>query len=517
MIEFYEINGDMDKKNYSFAAWYPKDLIKILIFFTFMVIFNLGVYKISLFLNRPMHQLAELPSKFIFLSPLATFSLYCLQAASFLLFASFSIYILRIPKLNISRYLMGIVLLFSLPVFALNGIVLPTHKSGHYLWIYVGIISLLIISVLTFWLFYKNKVLEFRKKLFWLLIISPATLLIIARIFSGFHEETLFSDSISNNLIKFGNYLFLYQPLIWYHLLYNKKEKLPFKALIPSFFAALAIILLFANRYEMMNTVWFSGFRLTLPLGKMPELIYFISLWAGFAVILKGFLSLNKWSRAFSMLLTLYFLLGYSPFTELEILPIVLLFLMTTISLEMLKFKTPRLAEKQIRLNTLQKNFPDFDKKTQNSFFFKYLTTFTGTIDDKKVNLVCKHDKKGRISSYLIYFGNPQTKDADWVATSLALVPLKRHLFPNLPQVVSSNSKLEQSSYAVWDRNFFTDEMLDQEINDFINKNLTGEIRIWWGTGLIWESIYKPDSTERLKQIMAILSKMVEKTNLDLI
>jgi hypothetical protein len=59
--------------------------------------------------------------------------------------------------------------------------------------------------------------------------------------------------------------------------------------------------------------------------------------------------------------------------------------------------------------------------------------------------------------------------------------------------------------------------MLDQEINDFINKNLTGEIRIWWGTGLIWESIYKPDSTERLKQIMAILSKMVEKTNLDLI
>ncbi len=276
MNEFYEINVDMDKKNYSFSAWYPKDLIKILIFYTLIVILNLVVYKISLFLNRPAHQLTDLPSKFVFLSPLATFSLYCLQAASFLLFASFSIYILRIPKLNISRYLMGIILLFSLPVFALNGIVLPTHKSGYYLWIYVGIISLLIIGILTFWLFYKNKTLKFRKKLFWLLFISPATLLIIARIFSGFHGAIPFSDAISNNLIKFGNYIFLYQPLFWYHLLYDKQEKLPFKALVPSFFATLIIIFLFANKYEIMNTIWFSGFRLTLPLGKMPELIYFI-------------------------------------------------------------------------------------------------------------------------------------------------------------------------------------------------------------------------------------------------
>jgi hypothetical protein len=41
---------------------------------------------------------------------------------------------------------------------------------------------------------------------------------------------------------------------------------------------------------------------------------------------------------------------------------------------------------------------------------------------------------------------------------------------------------------AIWDRHYFSEDLLDANQLQDLSRLLLGEIRIWWGQGLVYES-----------------------------
>jgi hypothetical protein len=493
----------IDKEQFN-EMWYPKGTILALLFLIVAASIEMGVHRIALFFHRPSHELAEIPYNFSFLVPIATYSVYLVELLSFFLLLFFSTHLLRIPiKSTIRRLTLGIIIFFSLPVLAVNGILIPTHSVGHLLWYYLCALTLGIVAGMSFWI-HGAPNLKIKTLVFWYLLLSPSLFLLGARIVYpasiGFNTP----DSWANLFIKIGNYLFIYQGLFWPILALRKKSGISLITLLFSFIPPIILAIWFRFDSAHAATIWYGGFRITLPLEFYGKFMFFVSMWASLYTIMR-LITLSGWNRILGMGLILWLILGYSPYTEGEILPYILLLLVVLSSL-VFSNQSKQKSYMPVKISDWSKIIGIKLSRKKSS---KREETYGGKIRGTTVTITAKKSYFGRVSNYAISIGTIQDQDPDWVVTSLPYIPIGRHLFPSLPKVLSV-AKVKVRNYGIWDRNFFSDTLISREINDELGKNLSGEIRVWWGSGLIYEVPCVCVPKKEAKKMGEIIKEMAE-------
>lgn len=483
----------------------PPGLQYLVIFFTWAIFFEVAVRKLLLYFNQPSHELAEISRNFAFFSPFATFSIYQTQIMAFLTtIATVSIILRTRVETPFWRIALGVVLFFSLPVLILNGLLVPTHHAGASLWYYLSFISSLILTTVTFWLFNTGS-LDFRRQVAWIAFILPALLIILSKTYiynAGPGTKTGYQ------LFQIGTYIFIYQAILWPFLLLRDIKINPLTLLI-SFLVTFIIAIWF--RFDHSAGIFFSLFRITIPLSFFARLMFFIALWSTIYTVGELFFSSHNRSIILAFSSLLWVVSGYTPWVEEEILPFVAVVLLLAIAIEKPELppsKPLTFPEESWWKANISKHV--VITKSKWLFLFNKLTIEFSGPDALPVKLIVKLGFKDRISSYLIITGMPPSGDPDWIATNNELVPVSRHLFSALPKVVTRGNE----NYMIWDRNFFTDEILTKDFKRFLTDNLTGEVRIWWGSGLVYESVLSPDSLENFSFIIKIIVKAGSKADI---
>ncbi len=492
--------GPMKKKRHPSRLWYPRGIRWATICLLFASLLELVVHRIALFFHKPSHELAEIPTRFKFLVPFATFSVYLLQLLSILLLAYFTLYALRVGiESRARRITLGVTLFFSLPVLAINGLLIPTHTMNSVVWYYLCTLTLLTLFGYTVW-FLAPENHSLKTLASWYLLLSPALMLLSARVITP--EAMGMEARHSFSLVKVGNYLYLFQGLAWPLLLLRRPLHRPLLIGI-SLLPTLLLALWFRDDPSRAATLLYGGFRINLPLGLSGKILFFLSFWGSMLTLLT-LLSQPRWNRILGLTLLLWMVQGFAPYREVELLPFVVLFLLLLLSLSLREYTPP------------SRPFTERSAQTWGALLGVELTEETPTLLRGKLEQIplvvhlCSSSFKG-LAPYRISLGEPTDHAPDWVATSLPYVPLGRHLFPSLPRVFSlGTSRLR--SFGLWDRDFFSDSIVDPSLLRRLERHLDGEIRIWWGSGLVYESPHPPPSAEDLKKMGKILTILAEKS-----
>jgi hypothetical protein len=496
----------MDEKlnyNISSATWYPKESSLALWFLIIAAILELGMHKIALFYHQPSHELADIPSRFAIISPLATFSLYFLDILAFILLLYFSIHLLKIPvKSKNKRLSLGIILFFSYPILALNTLLLPTNLISQLIWYYMGILTFLILISLSFWLL-SSYLIKIKSLLLWHLLLAPSIFLMISKFISPENSQT--SSSLANLLFKIGNYTFIYQSFLWPFLILNKK-KISLSSLILSLIPTISITAFFRYNYSSAVTTWFSGLRITLPLELNGQFLYAVAIWIGIYTIIEIFKSSGKWNFLLGISLIFWAIQGYFPYTVSEIIPLILVAIMLALSLSMLSIKHKKLTgiDKKINWKSfLKKNRINFISEKAKS---KNLNEISGTYKKIPFKLILK-TSRNKIKNFKIVFGICALNDPDWIATSIPLIPVQRHIFPSLPKLYKKEHPVKEN-ISIWDRNFFSDDLLKDNLDKTLKYVVAGEIKLWWTMGVVYESSLPPISKEHLNDSINLVRKL---------
>ncbi len=494
----------MEKPSPSRLLWFPRGTTAAVGFLLLAAALELGVHRIALFFHKPSHELAEIPNRFKYLVPFATFSLYLLEVTSLLLLVAFSAHILRIRVVSKPRrILLGISLFFSLPVLAINGILIPTHTMGYLLWYYLSALTLFIIFGYSIWL-QAAQHHSYRTLGLWYLLLIPSLLLLAARIVSPQAVGFETNHRVSNVLLMAGNYLFIYQGILWPFLILRRRD-VTWPPLLAGLAATLALAVALRLAPSVSATVIYGGLRVNLPLVPSGKLLFYLSFWAGTTAIF-SLLAMPRWSRILGLSLLLWLLLGFSPYTEVEILPFVLLYLLLLLSMSLRSRKVPP-ARLSSRAAGPWSEATGVSLHARRSGRYIVLT---GEHRGLPLTVTLKKSLFGRVAAYSLTLGSTPDHEPDWIATSLPYVPLSRHLFPSLPRILSI-SRIPIDGYGLWDRNFFSDALISQESDSAIDTLLDGEIRLWWGSGLTYESPNPPPCSPRLPETLALLTDLAEK------
>jgi len=537
------------------AAWFPRGGLWAVSFWFAALLFEGVVHRILLYELRPSHELEKIPPVFEILVPTATFFVYLSQILSFFLLFFFSVFILRAPtRVRFHRWMLSLILFFAFPALALNGLLIPTHMAGHLLWYYIGTISLLILTFLFLW----HASLQFptrRSVLFYVLLCSPSVLLIFSRLLNPQAPGMPGTESWAGTLFSTGNSLFLFQGLLWPLLtpagssadtsvsdppepddldadVHSTEERKDAGADNPKPGAAgpgprpldglrarpvplaislaltLAIALFFRMDSSFATSLWFAGWRVSLPLENFWLFLYFLSLWASFYSIAMLLSSRRRWRIFLGILLMCWIVTGFSPYQEMEVLPFLALMTLLAIGTAF-----SSVDEHPIRR-------PRFDPApwvealgtplTPEASASRLMTRHSGQLQEVPVRLDVFTLKDGRLGGLRLCLGEEPTSEPDWICCPISLVPLSRQFFPTLPRV----SPLDESSctqVAIWDRNFFSEDLLDDETLDSARRLLLGEVSVWWGQCLTYEASYLPAMGEDQREFCRYLALLAQR------
>ncbi|MBU1413849.1 hypothetical protein KKC22_20225 [Myxococcota bacterium] len=540
------------------AAWFPRGGLWAVSFWFAALWFEGVVHRILLYELRPSHELEKIPPVFEILVPTATFFVYLSQILSFFLLFFFSVFILRAPtRVRFHRWMLSLILFFAFPALALNGLLIPTHMAGHLLWYYIGTISLLILTFLFLW----HASLQFptrRSVLFYMLLCSPSVLLIFARLLNPQAPGMPGTESWAGTLFSTGNSLFLFQGLLWplltpagapgrrshvdpAHDDVRDPDILPHEGQITtgstepghvtagsgkppgggprarpvplavSLGLTLAVALFFRMDSSFATSLWFAGWRVSLPLENFWLFLYFLSLWASFYSIAMLLSSRRRWRIFLGILLMCWIVTGFSPYQEMEVLPFLALMTLLAIGTAF-----SSVDEHPIRR-------PRFDPApwvkalgtplTQEASTGRPMTRHSGQIQEVPVHLDVFTLKDGRLGGLRLCIGEEPTSEPDWICCPISLVPLSRQFFPTLPRV----SPLDESSctqVAIWDRNFFSEDLLDDENLETARRLLLGEVSVWWGQCLTYEASYLPAAGEDQREFCRYLALIAQRAGI---
>jgi len=527
------------------ASWFPRGALWAVSFWFFALLFEGVVHRILLYVLRPSHELEEIPPVFEILVPMATFFVYLSSILSFFLLFFFSVFILRAPtRVRFHRWMLSLILFFAFPALALNGLLIPTHMAGHLLWYYIGTISLLILLFLFLW----HASLQFptrRSVLFFLLLSSPSILLIFARLLNPQAPGMPGTDSWAGTLFSWGNSLFLFQGLLWPFLTPDdglmelpsdaspkdppdgpsepppdapperrsarRRPRIRAVPLGASLALTLAIAMFFRVDSSFATSLWYAGWRVTLPLENFQLFLYFLSMWASFYSIGLLLSSRRRWHLFLGILLTCWLICGFSPYQEMEVLPFLSLATLLAIGT----------AFSSVDLHPIER--PRFDPApwvealgtdlTQQATSNHAVMRHAGQVGAAPIHLDVFTLKDGRLGGLRLCVGEESSSDPDWVCCPISLVPLSRQFFPTLPRV----SPMDESSctqVAIWDRNFFSEDLLDETTLDAARRLLLGEISVWWGQCLTYEASYLPAAGEDQREFCRQLATIAQRAGI---
>lgn len=480
------------------ASWFPRGTLWAAAWWAVAVVCYVVVSRLWLSLSRNPQELgAFVPSGF--LVPVAVFCLYFAQLLGLFLVFFFSLFVFRTPtRLPFHRWILSLTLFFAFPVLAVNGLLVPAHMSGQLLWYFLGALSLMIFIFLFFW----HASVSFSSTrswlLFFLLCLAPV-LLILSRMLDPHAATVSVGSTWSGRLFKISNFLFLYQGLFWPWLVPRVKRVRP---LLFSLGMTFSLALLFRIWPETFVEYWYLGWHVTLPMSNASLFVYFLSLWGMMYAILSLFETSKRWPIVLGFVLFSQAMLGLSPYREQEILPflaqIVLLAVSTVfIEADSYPFRRPTFdPEPWIRTFHLQPK----PTLSNNLHIWK---SETGAIE-----LVLAL-RRNRLDNFRIRVGEEPDAEPDWIVCPLSQVQLLRSLFPTLPRL-SLEGDDAGMHIAIWDRHYFSEDLLDSSQLQELARLLLGEIRLWWGQGLVYESVYTHPSSadqERFCMLLADLAR----------
>ncbi|PKN60430.1 MAG: hypothetical protein CVU53_03165, partial [Deltaproteobacteria bacterium HGW-Deltaproteobacteria-11] len=236
--------------------------------------------------------------------------------------------------------------------------------------------------------------------------------------------------------------------------------------------------------------------------------LYFLSLWASFYSIALLLWSRRRWRIFLGILLMCWIVTGFSPYQEMEVLPF--LSLMTLLAIGT--------AFSSVDEHPIRR--PRFDAApwvealgiplTPETNTGHPLTRLTGQLQDVQVRLDVFTLKDGRLGGLRLCLGEEPSSEPDWICCPISLVPLSRQFFPTLPRV----NPLDESSctqVAIWDRNFFSEDLLDDEMLETSRRLLLGEVSIWWGQCLTYEASYLPAAGEDQREFCRYLTRLARR------
>ena len=490
------------------AAWFPRGALWAVAFWFAALLAEGTVHRVLLYLLRPSHELEEIPTVFTVLVPMATFFVYLTQLLSFFLLFYFSVFILRAPtRARFHRWMLSLVLFFAFPALALNGLLIPTHMAGHLLWYYIGTICVLIVIFLFLW----HASLRFptrRSRAFLLLLCGPSILLILARLLNPQASGTPGSGSWAGTLFHLGNQLFLFQGLAWPFLIPTGRARpsaplFPVKPLLASLLLALGVALFFRLAPSSATSLWFAGWRVTLPLENLPLLLYFLSLWASFFAITRLVSSRRRWRIFLGILLMCWLVTGFSPYQEMEVLPYLAMISLLAIGTAFSSVDEPPMEHARFAPAPWAEALGAALEPISTDR--RRLTRYAGQSGQTPIRLDVFTLDDGRLGGLRLCLGEEPAAEPDWVCCPISQVPLARHFFPTLPRV----SPMDESSctqVAIWDRNFFSEDLLDEDLLRSARRLLLGELSVWWGQCLTYEASYLPTSPQDVQEFCRLVA-----------
>ncbi len=472
------------------AAWFPPETLWAASFWMGALFFEGLIHRILLYVWRPGHELEDIPPLFTLMVPTATFFVYLTQILSFILLFFFAVFILRTPnRVRFHRFMLSLILFFAFPALALNGLLIPTHMAGHLLWYYLGTLSLLIVLFLILW----HASLRFpgrKAMVFFFLLCLPAVLLILARLLHPSGTSAPGSGSWAGTFYKIGNDLFLFQGLLWPFFIPKGSLFRPVY-LLASLVPTLAVAGFFHLDFSWASSVWFAGFRVTLPMENLGQILYFISLWGSLYAIAQ-LLGRPSWDRFSGILLCAWLFLGYSPYREMEVLPFLSLVALLAIATAFSSLNGPGVGARFLP-SVWTEGLPGNPTVSKDS------KTYWGEEDGLPVKLTVHTTGKQKLQWMLCRMGTLPGTDPDWICCPVAQIPIARQFFPTLPRVAQEEEST-CNQVAIWDRNFFSEEILDDDMLETARNLLIGEVRIWWGQCLEFETGTLPEKEEHQRQ-----------------
>lgn len=497
------------------AAWFPRGGLWAVSFWFAALLAEGAIHRVLLYMLRPSHELEDIPSGFTVLVPMATFFVYLVQILSFFLLFYFSVFILRAPtRVRFHRWMLSLVLFFAFPALALNGLLIPTHMAGHLLWYYIGTICLLIVTFLFLW----HASLQFptrRSLTLLLLLCGPSILLIIARLLNPQTPGMPGTGSWAGSLFLLGNELFLFQGLAWPFLIPSGGPGQHVRVqrtgpLLVSLALTLAVALFFRTDPSFATQLWFAGWRVTLPLDNLQILLYFLALWSSFFSIATLVSSRRRWRIFLGVLLMCWLVTGFTPYQEMEVLPF----------LAMVSLLAIGTAFSSVDEQPLE--HPRFDPRPWSEALDvrleaqttsrRRLTRHAGTSGETAVRLDVYTLSDGRLGGLRLCLGEEPASEPDWICCPISQVPLSRHFFPTLPRVATQDES-SCTQVAIWDRNFFSEDLLDEDLLRAADRMLLGELCVWWGQCLTYEASYLPAATVDQEEFCRLLAAIAQRAD----
>ncbi|MBN2725560.1 MAG: hypothetical protein JXR95_15955 [Deltaproteobacteria bacterium] len=482
----------------------PPGSVYLAFFATASLLFELLVKRVAMYFYQPSHELAEISSGFAVLIPWATFSVYQLQIFSFIITAYASSVMLRCNTgSSFWKVTLGIILFFSVPVLVLSGLLIPTHVGGTALWYYLSTLTFIIMISMSFW-FFSLKSSDYIKSFFWIIVIVPGLLIMTGK--AAFFEYGS-NSNLGHQLFLIGTWMYIYQAIFWPIILWRfRLFSIP--VLVASFLIAFLTALWFSIDHSSAAGVFFSAFRITLPLSITGKVLFFLSVWSFFYTALNFLFSVKSRSILLGFGLLMWFFSGVCPYTEEEILPFISAGILIILGLTRLpesvseKSKLPELKDLEKYTGVKLK------KSVLKKFPFQKFITFTGGETETfiSINFLCT--RKNSVKKFYISTSEIEFREPDWIATSSDLIPLSRYIFSTLPRL---SFKKSRGSFSVWDRHFFTDDIMSKDFENFLGFKMSGEVRILWGEGLVYESIDSFGTPDELKDTIRTLTKASRK------
>ncbi len=483
------------------AGWFPRGTLWAAAWWVVATTAYVVVSRLLLQVGRPDPGLGAFPPVFPFLVPAAAFCLYFVQILGLFLLFFFSLFVLRTPtRIPFHRWLLSLTLFFAFPVLAVNGLLIPAHMSGQLLWYFLGALSLLLLAFLLFW----HASLSFSTRRGWLLFLltclSPV-LLILSRMLDPQASSLPGGETWAARLFKAGNFLFLYQGLFWPFLAPAIRRIRP---MLLSLAITLAAAVVFRLWPEKIAQGWYVVWHVTLPMSEMAMFAAFLSLWGMLYAILALLETSRRWHILLGMLLLTQAMLGLLPYREQEILP----FLAQAVLIAV--------ATAFVGSDSYPFRRPLFESAPWARTFSLEPSPARRGPQWRSADGAVRLDlelRRGRLDRFRLCIGEEPEAEADWIVCPVSQVPLLRSLFPTLPRV-SLEGDEAFVHIAIWDRHYFSEDLLDPAQMRELARLLLGEIRIWWGQGLVYESAYVPAGAEDQERFCRLLKELARRAGI---
>jgi hypothetical protein len=201
---------------------------------------------------------------------------------------------------------------------------------------------------------------------------------------------------------------------------------------------------------------------------------------------------------------------GYTPYQEMEVLPFLamvsLLAIGTAFSsvveqpMEHPRFDpAPWSAALDVRL----------EARTTSR---RRLTRHAGTAGEVPVRLDVYTLNDGRLGGLRLCLGEEPPSEPDWICCPISQIPLSRHFFPTLPRVATQDES-SCTQVAIWDRNFFSEDLLDEDLLKAADRMLLGELCVWWGQCLTYEASYLPTDPADQEEFCLLLAAVARRAD----